>query len=179
MADTDPSDSPRDIVESAFSHPSFSFHGPEHHSLVPAAILIALKNRGIKTPANEEITTNMILEGIRRGAQIPGGFCGYAGDCGACVGAGIAVALFVGSTPRKAEERFQAHKATVKALTLAEDSLIRCCERSTLYGITAAMEFIAENYGADLENVPEAKSCHHWQRNRDCAKEDCYFYPNE
>jgi len=92
LAAHDKSTDPIDVVHKALTHPSFKFHGPEHHSLVPAAILIAMKNRGIPKIDGSPITTEIILEGIKRGARIPGGFCGYAGTCGACVGAGVAVA---------------------------------------------------------------------------------------
>ncbi len=177
MADGELSIEPREIVEYAFSHPSFSFHGPEHHSLVPAAILIALRNRRITRSDGTFVTENMILEGIRRGSVIPGGFCGYAGNCGACVGAGIAIAIFLGSTPKRAEERFKAHQATVDALTLAQDSLVRCCKRSTYYGLTAAMKFLKEKMDIDIGEIPPAKSCRNWSRNRDCAMHECSFFP--
>lgn len=177
MADGETSMEPLEMVESAFNHPSFSFHGPEHHSLVPAAILIALKNRKIPRPDGSLVTEDIIKEGIRRGTAIPGGFCGYAGNCGACVGTGIAIALFIGSTPKRAEERFLAHKATVDALTLAQDSLIRCCKRSTYYGLTAAMRFLKKEMDIELGSIPQSRSCSNWRRNQDCAMHECVFFP--
>ncbi len=178
MAEGETSIDPREIVESAFNHPSFSFHGPEHHSLVPAAILISLKNRRIPRRDGTYVTEEMILEGIRRGSKIPGGFCGYAGNCGACVGAGIAIAVFLGSTPKRVEERFLAHKATVKALELAQDSLVRCCKRSTYYGLTASIRFLRDELNIDLGDIPSARSCTNWRKNKDCARQDCKFYPH-
>ncbi|MHA1925132.1 MAG: DUF5714 domain-containing protein [Candidatus Thorarchaeota archaeon] len=177
MAEGENSKSPRDVLEAAFRHSSFTFHGPEHHSLVPAALLIALKNRGIIRPNGETVTYEMVLEGIRRGSKIPGGFCGSAGNCGACVGAGIAVALFVGSTPKKGAERLSAHRATIAALEKVTDGLIRCCKRSSLYGISAAIEILKDEHGVNLGPVPKEGSCDNWERNRDCAKDDCVFYP--
>ena len=79
MAESETSIEPREIVETAFRHPSFSFHGPEHHALVPAAILIAMKNRGYSKSKGEPVTEVTVREGIRRGSKIPGGFCGSAG----------------------------------------------------------------------------------------------------
>ena len=177
MAEGDVSTNPRDLVESAFKHTSFKFHGPEHHSLVPAALLIALKNLGIRRPDGDTVTYEMVLEGIRRGSKIPGGFCGSAGNCGACVGAGIAVALFLGSTPRKGPERTSAHRATITALEKVTDGLIRCCKRSSLHGIAAAIEILRDEHGVDLGSTPSEGSCENWERNRDCAKEECFFYP--
>ncbi|MFW9967581.1 MAG: DUF5714 domain-containing protein [Candidatus Thorarchaeota archaeon] len=177
MAEGDTSTSPRNLVEAAFKHSSFKFHGPEHHSLVPAALLIAMKNLGIKRPNDEQITYEMVIEGIRRGSKIPGGFCGSAGNCGACVGAGIAVALFIGSTPTKGPERTSAHRATITALEKVTDGLIRCCKRSSLHGIAAAIEVLRDEHGVDLGPEPERGSCQNWERNRDCAKEEWVFFP--
>jgi hypothetical protein len=64
MVESEESIHPKEIVESAFLHPSFSFHGPEHHSLVPAAILISLRNRNCMKPDSEYITVEIIKEGM-------------------------------------------------------------------------------------------------------------------
>ena len=73
MADSDTSTDPQTIVDKAMRHHSFKFHGPEHHSLVPAAMLIAMKNNDIMKPDGSPITTDLIKEGIERGSKIPGG----------------------------------------------------------------------------------------------------------
>ncbi|MFW9844670.1 MAG: DUF5714 domain-containing protein, partial [Candidatus Thorarchaeota archaeon] len=175
LAETDTSTNPMDVVDKAFAHPSFKFHGPEHHSLVPAAILIALKNRGIPRKDGSPITFEVILEGIRRGSKIPGGFCGYAGTCGGCVGAGVAVALYVVSTPTKGNERRFAHAATSDALYLSQDGLRRCCKRATYYGITAAMKLLKNDFNIDLGEIPKMESCKYSEKNRDCEYEDCIY----
>ena len=176
LAELDTSTDPKIVVDKAMSHSSFKFHGPEHHGLVPAAILIAMKNRGIARPDGSPITFEMILEGIRRGMKIPGGFCGYAGTCGACVGAGVAVALFVGSTPVKGPERTIAHKATTTALYLSQDGLRRCCKRATYYGLTSAMNLLRDEYDIDLGEAPAYKSCKYSPKSRDCEEENCPFF---
>jgi len=176
LAESDTSTNPMDVVDQALNHPSFKFHGPEHHSLVPAAILIAMKNRGIPKEDGSPITYEIILEGIRRGSKIPGGFCGYAGNCGGCVGAGVAVALYIGSTPTRGPERKLAHAATVDALYLSMDGLRRCCKRATNYGITAAMNLLKKEFDIDLGEVPAEESCQYSERNRDCEREDCVYF---
>jgi hypothetical protein len=176
LADVDHSTSPIDVAHRALTHPSFKFHGPEHHSLVPAAILIAMKNRGIPKKDGEPVTEEIILEGIRRGSKIPGGFCGYAGTCGACVGAGVAVALFIGSTPTRGPERKVAHEATWRALGSSQDGLTRCCKRATYYGLSSAINLLKEEYGVDLGPAPELHSCQFSDRNRDCEESDCPYY---
>ena len=178
LARVDRSTDPKDVVHTALMHPSFKFHGPEHHSLVPAAILIAMKNRKIPMVDGSPVTTETVLEGIRRGSRIPGGFCGYAGTCGACVGAGVAVALYVGSTPTKGPERRLAHRATSDALHLSQDGLRRCCKRATYFGFTAAMKLLQEEYGIELGEVPKSNSCEYSSRNNDCEMSDCPYFHN-
>ena len=165
-----------EIINLAFSHPSFTFHGPEHHSLVPLAILLTLRNRGIQKPDGTDLTLNDLLEGIRRGSAIPGGFCGYAGSCGGCIGAGIAIAIFLGSTPKKPKERNIATKATQIGLEMARDKLVRCCKRSTFYGVTAAIEVLNE-LGIDIGPKPERHSCRFWERSPDCERNRCKYFP--
>jgi hypothetical protein len=175
LAELDTSKDPKDVAQKAMSHPSFKFHGPEHHGLVPAAILIAMKNKGIARPDGTPITFEVVLEGIRRGMKIPGGFCGYAGACGACVGAGVATALFVGSTPTKGPERTVAHSATSKALYLSQDGLRRCCKRATYIGLTAAMDLLRNDYDINLGDSPEYKSCKFSTKSRDCEEASCPY----
>ena len=176
LAELDKSKDPKDVAEKAMSHPSFKFHGPEHHGLVPAAILIALKNRGVTRPDGSPITFEVIIEGIRRGMKIPGGFCGYAGTCGACVGAGVATALFVGATPTKGPERTVANSATTTALSLSQNGLRRCCKRATYFGLTAAMDLLRDQYEIDLGESPKHKSCKFSMKSRDCEEESCPYY---
>jgi hypothetical protein len=176
LAELDTSTDPNDVTEKAMSHPSFKFHGPEHHGLVPAAILIAMKNRGVSRPDGSPVTFEVVLEGIRRGMKIPGGFCGYAGACGACIGAGVATALFVGSTPTKGPERTIAHSVTSKALYLSSDGLRRCCKRATYIGLTAAMDLLRDEYGIDLGESPKHKTCNFSEKSRDCEEASCPYY---
>ncbi|MHA1633677.1 MAG: DUF5714 domain-containing protein [Candidatus Thorarchaeota archaeon] len=176
LAESDTSASPIDVVHKALTHPSFKFHGPEHHSLVPAAILIAMKNQDIPKEDGTPVTTDIILEGIKRGSKIPGGFCGYAGTCGACVGAGVAVALYIGSTPTRGPERKLAHTATTDALYLSMDGLRRCCKRATYYGLTAAMNLLKKEFDIDLGPVPEVGACQYSERNSDCELEGCVYF---
>ncbi|MFW9788937.1 MAG: DUF5714 domain-containing protein [Candidatus Thorarchaeota archaeon] len=179
LAEFDSSKDPKAVADKAMSHHSFKFHGPEHHGLVPAAILIALKNRGVTRPDGSPVTFEVVLEGIRRGMKIPGGFCGYAGACGACIGAGVATALFVGSTPTKGPERTVSHKATTNALYLSQDGLRRCCKRATYIGLTAAMDLLRNEYDIDLGESPKHKSCKFSTKNRDCEEKSCPYYKGD
>jgi hypothetical protein len=66
-------------------HPALKLHGPEHHFLVPAALLTALCNaRG-----DQAALPRLLSEARRRSDAVPGGSCGFQGACGAGVGVGI------------------------------------------------------------------------------------------
>ncbi|OPY59310.1 MAG: hypothetical protein A4E57_04742 [Syntrophorhabdaceae bacterium PtaU1.Bin034] len=68
------------LMQTIRSHPRFRIHGPEHHSLVPAVILTALRNGG------DTITDEQIMTAVQRGQTIAGGACAFLGACGAAVG---------------------------------------------------------------------------------------------
>ena len=77
------------LAKKIFDMPTMKMHGPEHHSMVPAVLETASQN----ISGNRDLTR--IKEAIRRGIDIKGGSCGYHGNCGACVGVGIAESLYV------------------------------------------------------------------------------------
>ena len=69
---------------------------PEHHSLVPAVILTALRNNGYNI--SQQIDT-----AIERGKTVIGGH-GIYGACGTGVGAGIALSILMESNPLPCRE---------------------------------------------------------------------------
>src|SRR3989304_4309620 len=44
------SKNPLEILEKVMAHPSVPMHGPEHHAMVPAIIMAAVKNAGYPVP---------------------------------------------------------------------------------------------------------------------------------
>jgi hypothetical protein len=69
------------ILEKVMAHPSVPMHGPEHHAMVPAVIIAAVRNAGYPIPKG---AIEKALE--RASSKVPGGWCGLYGDCGAAVG---------------------------------------------------------------------------------------------
>ena len=55
--------------------PAVHMHGPEHHILAGASLLAAYRNAG-----GELDLPTAVEEMLRRGAMVPGGFCGLAGQ---------------------------------------------------------------------------------------------------
>jgi 7,8-dihydro-6-hydroxymethylpterin dimethyltransferase len=141
-------------------------HGPEHHALVPAVLLAALRNSGM------QISDEQIVTAIQRGASVAGGACAFLGACGAAIGAGIAVSIIVGATPVDADSRQAAQQATHAALgRIASLPAARCCQRDAWLAIQEALPHIARYTGITVQATPFA--CEQYPENRECIREMC------
>ena len=69
-------------------------NGPEHHTLVGAALLAAYKNAGVDLDL-----PRALAEMRNRSMNVPGGTCGLWGTCDAAVSAGMYWSIVSGSTP--------------------------------------------------------------------------------
>ena len=94
------------LMQTIRSHPRFPLHGPEHHALVPAVILTALRNAG------NDITNEQMVTGIQRGQTIAGGACAFLGVCGAAIGVGIAFSVLLAANPYDGDKRQTVQRAT-------------------------------------------------------------------
>ena len=72
------------IIEKMMDMPFCHMHGPEHHTMVGAALLTAYKNAG-----GEIDLHNALMQMLLRGKQVPGGVCGFWDACGAGISTGI------------------------------------------------------------------------------------------
>lgn len=161
--------SPNEILEVIMSHPAVPMHGPEHHAMVPAAIIAAMRNAGYP------ISQQAIEHAIIRGAKVPGGWCGFYGACGAAVGMGIAVSIITEATPITGKQRSLAIEATSCALSKLIDGYPRCCKRASRMTVEAAVEFLRNKMNIVLDKG-QTISCDYSQRNRECPKENCSYY---
>ena len=71
-----------------------SIHGPEHHILDGASLLVAYKNAGGEIDL-EQALDRLMAEGLR----MPGAMCGLWGICGAITSIGAALAIIDGTCP--------------------------------------------------------------------------------
>ncbi len=163
------STNPAEILEKVMSHPSVPMHGPEHHAMVPAIIVTAVKNAGYPVPEGA------VEKALDRGSKVPGGWCGFYGACGGGIGVGIAVSVLTGATPLTGKTRALANEATSYALKRMVDGLPRCCKRASRKALAAAIDFLQERMGIKLEPGEKVK-CTYSGRNRECAREDCIYY---
>ena len=160
---------PADILEQVMSHPSVPMHGPEHHVIVPAAIVAAVRNIGYPLPEGA------VEKAIERASKVPGGWCGLYGDCGAAVGAGIAVSVITGATPLTGKQRTLAMASTSQALSRMLDEQPRCCKKASRIAIQSTVNFLREQLGINLPQAQKVR-CTYPLRNKECAREKCPYY---
>ncbi|OFX21383.1 MAG: hypothetical protein A2V77_07925 [Anaeromyxobacter sp. RBG_16_69_14] len=160
------------IARALMRHPALELHGPEHHFLVPAALLAAFSN--VRSEGDRR--AGRVAEARRRSEPIAGGFCGLQGACGAGIGAGTFVAIVTGSSPLRGAERGLANRMTAEALAIiGATNGPRCCKRDSSLAILAAARFAREHLGVYLPVL--SQPCQFSERNRQCAGEACPFHP--
>ena len=160
---------PIQIMEYAFKFPQIKMHGPEHHFLVPAAIVTALKNNG------HDVSPKYLAEIEARAKQVPGGACGFWGACGAGIGVGIAFSVFFKATPKKRKERGDAIEATSIVLGKIADRTEQCCKRESRLAIEAACDILKERYDIAIP-CSKGQQCSFGEENVRCNKDACEFY---
>ena len=151
-------------------HEAVPIHGPEHHALVPGIILATYRNLG------GEIADEKIRSGIRRGAEVPGGACGYMGACGAAVGVGIAFGIVLDSTPLAPEGRRIVLATTSEVLAeMAKLEAARCCQRECFIALEKAAELSARLLPVTLRTGPPF-DCEQIDLNDECIGPDCPLF---
>lgn len=169
VLDSSSSKRPSEILEIVMSHPSVPMHGPEHHAMVPAIIVAAVKNSGYPVPESA------VEKALERGVKVPGGWCGFYGACGAGLGVGIAVSVLTGATPLTGETRALTNEATAYALERMTDGGPRCCKRASRRALELAVEFLKTRMDIVLDNNASIK-CSYIDRNRECIRDDCAYF---
>lgn len=160
---------PAVVMNKLMALPFCHMHGPEHHIMVGAALLTAYRNAGgdIDLP-------KALSEMQSRGAQVPGGACGFWGACGAGLSAGMYVAIVTGSTPLSEEPFRLSHGMTARALArIADVGGPRCCKRGSYIAIEEAAAFTREKLGVPMETGRIV--CGFSPRNNQCTGARCPF----
>ena len=160
---------PIEIINKMMALPFCHMHGPEHHIMVGAALLTAYKNAG------GGIDLMKALSEIKsRGQQVPGGACGFWGACGAGISAGIFISVISGSTPLSGEPWGLSNRMTAKALeAIGAVGGPRCCKRDSFLSILAAVDFVKEHFGIEMEKPKIV--CGHSAKNNQCLGARCPF----
>ncbi len=162
---------PVEIIEKMMAQPFCHMHGPEHHVMVGAALLTAYKNAGGELNLHKALN-----EMMSRGKSVPGGACGFWGACGAGISTGMFVSIISKSTPLANEPFALSHLMTAKSLgEIGHIGGPRCCKRDSFLSILAAVDFVKEHFGVEMER-PEI-ICRHSARNNQCIGRRCPFSP--
>ena len=163
------------ILEKMMSQPFCHMHGPEHHVLVGAALLTAYNNAASSDSLKVDLHEGL-LEVMSRGQQVPGGACGYMGACGAAISAGIFMSVVTRNTPLSTETWQLCNLMTSRALEqVALNGGPRCCKRDSYLSILAAVDFVKEHLGVEMEKAEV--TCSRSQINNQCIGEKCPFSP--
>lgn len=166
---------PCDMFLSMVREPSpVAIHGPEHHYLIPAILLTAC--HAAQNSGEEQLAADL-AEAELRGRNVLKAFCGLYGACGAAVGVGIFASVFTKTTPYSQDTWGMVNMSTAK--TLEQMALLggpRCCKRSSFVALSWGVAFIREHFNIALAS-PEAIRCEFSDRNLECKRADCPFYP--
>ncbi|WP_022762086.1 MULTISPECIES: DUF5714 domain-containing protein [unclassified Butyrivibrio] len=149
-----------------------SIHGPEHHILDGACLLVAFKNAGGDIDLDEALE-KLIREGLR----MSGAMCGLWGVCGAVTSIGATLSIIDGTGPLSVDGTWGNHmRLTSAALSdLGEINGPRCCKRDAMIAFKNGIKYVNEHYDVKLEY--EEQECEFYSRNQQCIREKCPFYP--
>ena len=163
------SKNPIAIIEKMMSLPFCHMHGPEHHVMVGTALLTAYKNAGGDIDLHSSLT-----EMMNRGKRVPGGACGFWGACGAGISTGMFISIISKSTPLTNEPFALSHKMTAKSLGhIGEIGGPRCCKRDSFLSIHAAVDFVKDYFGIEMEK--QEIVCSFSSQNNQCIGKRCPF----
>ena len=162
------------IAEALMDLDGLPMHCPYHHYLTAAALLTSA---ALHSGCTEEKLRALLKTARERASQVPGGFCGQFGCCGAAVSTGIFASVWQNTTPLSKTGWDAANQMTARALTaISSTNGPRCCKRVTYLALSSAIPAVRELLGVDVGEFP-AVTCHHFQGNRECLGADCPFSP--
>jgi hypothetical protein len=162
---------PIELCTELMRSPAIHMHGPEHHFLVPAALLATYDNlRG-----KPELKGPHLKDARERASRVPGGFCGTHGNCGAAVGTGIFWSVVTGSTPLSHESWCQCNALTGRSLMrISEAGGPRCCKRDSYLAVIEAMAHVNKLQSSNWSSSKPI--CEHSERNEKCSQGECLFH---
>lgn len=147
-----------------------SMHGPEHHVLDGAALLVAYKNAG------GDIDLDVALDKLmKEGLRMPGAMCGLWGICGAITSIGAALAIIDGTGPLSTDGTWGNHmQFTSNAIgELGKINGPRCCKRDAMVAFKNGIAYVNSHYGVQLES--EEVTCEFSELNAQCIHERCPY----
>jgi hypothetical protein len=159
------------IANLIMKHPLSVMHSPQHHIIVTAVMLAALRNQSLQ-PSKP----GRLASAIERTRGIPLGSCGTRGECGAAICVGTLVSILTGASYQKDRERSLALQASAEALlAVAQAGGPRCCKQSVYLSLEVGSAFLKRELSIDLPIDPR---CDFITRNPECKQDRCKYYVN-
>ena len=142
-----------------------SIHGPEHHILDGASLLMVYYNAGGAIDIDAALD-KLLQEGLR----MPGAMCGLWGVCGAITSIGAALSIIDGTGPLSTDGTWGNHMSfTSDALNeLGKINGPRCCKRDAMIAFKHGIEYVNSHYDVTLEY--EDQTCEFKSQNQQCIK---------
>lgn len=162
---------PIQIAKKIMKSEFISLHGPEHHFLDGACLIVAYKNAGGKIDVEKAL--NLFAE---RTIKMPGAMCGFWGVCGSTTSIGAALSIIHDVGPLSSSTYYKDDmEFTSKVLDkMSKIGGPRCCKRNAFLSLDMAIDFIKEKYNIAMEK--ENQSCEFSQLNQQCIGTKCPFY---
>ncbi|MGN0437572.1 MAG: DUF5714 domain-containing protein [Lachnospiraceae bacterium] len=162
---------PIQIFKNMAEQEYINMHGPEHHILDGACLLVAFHNAGGKVDLDVALE-QLMSEGLR----MPGAMCGLWGICGAITSIGAALAIIDGTGPLSTDGTWGEHMSFTSAAVkeLGEINGPRCCKRDAMIAFKNAIMYVNTHYNVILEY--EDMKCEFSSFNQQCIRNHCPFY---
>ena len=162
----------QEIARRLMETEALPIHCPEHHFIVPAALLLAAHRAA---GSDQQKVEKDLRAAMTRAKTVPGGFCGNCGCCGAAVGTGIFASVWLGVQPRSSKGWALVNRMTAASLErVAQVEGPRCCKRVTWLALEAAVEVCRERLNLELPG--ERPVCGWHGKNPDCRGTSCPFF---
>ena len=141
---------PVKIFKRMASKDYISMHGPEHHILDGACVLVAYNNAGGNINLDEGLE-RLMSEGLK----MPGAMCGHWGICGAITSIGAVLSILDKTGPLSDDGTWGNHMAyTSDAIgELGKINGPRCCKRDAMIAFKHGIEYINNHYDVKLEST--------------------------
>lgn len=165
-----PETNPFVIADLIMHHPGIASYGIQHHWVVAPSALAALRNLGYI-----QFDANKMKALINRMDDLPFGVCGNRGDCGASLGAGIAMSAITELGFHTDKERSLMLETTARALLkLSAMPGVRCCKQSVYCALESVNEILHNYMGFGWTNVKPV--CTFSSVLKDCKTTDCPYH---
>ncbi|MDD3068833.1 MAG: DUF5714 domain-containing protein [Bacilli bacterium] len=165
------SKNPIKIIKNIMHKDFVSIHGPEHHFLDGASLLVAMKNAGLG------IDLSTVLDQLaERTIKMPGGMCGFWGMCGSVASINAVFALLDNTGPLSSDGNYSSHMIFSSKVIkkMSEIGGPRCCKRNAFISLSEAVKYVNEHYSLALEI--DKIECEFTNLNKECIKKRCPFY---